>query len=150
MANTVYIFNCGINPITSLIVNTLPATLPTGGLPAWTSGVAASPSAITPATCGIYAKGSGTPSTAALVAGNTNSISISSNLIDYNGANVIDLTSFSLTNPNDNFAMFIFFGTGATFNQPGNPAATMAQVVLTDTFGEFAQAFLISGGVLRK
>jgi hypothetical protein len=149
MANTVYIFNCGVNSITSIVVNTLPVALATGGLPPWPVGVAASPAVITPVTCGLLPAGSGTPSTAALVAGNKNSISISSNQVNYNGTNALDLTGYSLQSV-DNIAMFIFFGTAATFNQPGNPLANMAQVALTDTFGEFAQAFLVPGGILRK
>lgn len=145
MANTVYIFNCGINPISSITVNGYGVTTGVPEAP-WTSGVEASPAVLTPITIPLNGNGTGTPSSAALVAGNTNSISITSQQVVYQPG-VIDLTSYTMQSV-DNMAMFVFFGLGSTFGQqPGGGA--LCQIVLTDTFGEFTQAFFVKGQTLK-
>lgn len=146
MAGLVYILNCGVNPISSMTVNGLPVTLAAGGLPPWPAGLSADPSVLTPVTIPLNPKGSGTPSTAALVAGNaSNSISLGSNQVNYN--RMLDLSSY-FWGTGDNMAMFVFFGTGAAFGQ--QRGGSMCQIVLTDQFGTFVQSYFFPGGVLRR
>jgi hypothetical protein len=147
MANSTYIFNCGVNPITGITVNNV--SVATGvPVPAWPTGTGATPAALTPITIGLAPFGSGTPSTPTLVGGQANSISITSQDVVYNGTNAIDLTKFSLQAAN-NMAMFIFFGQPATFGQVGAPGSSICQIVLSDAFGEFVQSYYITGGAMR-
>ena len=147
MANLTYIFNCGVNPITRMIVNLQPVALPAGGLPPWSAGMSARPAALTPVTIGLEPYGSGPPSSAALVAGNNNNVGISSNEVDYDGW--IDLTQFSLQSV-DNMAMFISFGPSSAFGASAPAgAASVALLVLTDMFGEFTRSYFIGGAVLH-
>jgi hypothetical protein len=143
MANTVYMFNCGVNPISSLTVNGFAVT---GTMSPWPPGVAATPSAITPTTIPLNGNGTGTPTSAALVAGDLNTIQVTSQQVVYSGTKAIDLTKFTMQSV-DNLAMFIFFGSGATFGQQPS-GGSLCQVILTDTFGEFTQAYFIPGSIM--
>jgi hypothetical protein len=148
VANLTYIFNCGVNPITTMMVNVQPVALPAGGLPPWPAGMSAKPAALTPVTIGLKPYGSGMPSSAALVAGNSNSVGISSNKVNYDGW--LDLTQFSLQSV-DNMAMFISFGPSSAFGASAlTGAASVALLVLTDMFGEFTRSYFIGGAVLHR
>jgi len=142
MANLVYIFNCGVNPIMTMSANNQPVTLPSGGLPPWPSGVALSTPALSPVSIPLLPAGSGTPANAALVAGyNNNTIAMNSQQINYNGA--LDLTSFTLQAA-DNMAMFIFFAPGGKFFGQPQITGPTSQVILTDSFETITQSYFLS------
>ena len=146
MANSTYVFNCGVNPITTISVNNI--SVSTGvPVPPWPAGIGGTPSALTPITIGLLPIGSGTPSTPALVAGQKNSIAVNSQEVVYSGTGAIDLTNFSLQAAN-NLAMFIFFGQPSTFGQTGPAGSSICQIVVSDAFGEFVQSYYIKGNPL--